>query len=182
MKPPGLGDDLNHLGVRITITDNNSLKYIGGGFEKEPYNLITFDVKNNLSLNNLCVFKQKILEFPNPQSNIDFLYPVSNNAAGAESIEAIKSNKCGVNNSINEISNSFTAIISPNPAKDKVNFNISGKGKSQIFIHDMQGKLMEKRMIENRDMLDVTNYAEGIYLIDIIKDGERQARKLVIEH
>ncbi len=181
--PVGLGTPYKHIGVRLTIADNDSLTYIGGGFENNPYSLITFNVFNNPKLNDLCRFKQKILDFPDPQSNMNILYTVRQNGVGAESIEAIKANKCGAASNIKStISKSEIDIdISPNPAVNELSIVSKIDKKIILGIYNLQGQKMKRIELEHHENINITNYPEGMYIIKSESKDIEWMKKLLIQ-
>lgn len=182
--PVGLGTPYKHIGVRLTIADNSSLTYIGGGFENNPYSLITFNVFNNPKLKNLCMFKQKILDFPDPQSNMNTLYTVRQNDIGAESIEAIKANKCGASSLINEgkTMQDVAIEISPNPTINELNIHNKIGKKIMLGIYNLQGQKISMFSIERNETIDVSNYPEGLYILKTEDKDLKWTEKFIVQH
>ena len=76
-------------------------------------------------------------------------------------------------------SNEFT--IAPNPAKDEVNINSNYTIKT-IELYDYQGRLLVSKVINNiQTTLDVTAYANGIYILKIADNENNRAIKKVIK-
>lgn len=70
--------------------------------------------------------------------------------------------------------------IFPSPASTELNINIYNNVQSQIEIYNLEGKLVEiLQTQEDENILDVTNYQEGIYVIKIIKSKKTVVAKFV---
>ncbi|PWW14291.1 MULTISPECIES: T9SS-dependent choice-of-anchor J family protein [unclassified Chryseobacterium] len=72
-------------------------------------------------------------------------------------------------------------ILYPNPAKDY--FKIDGKGKADIKIFDVSGRIiLEKENAEPNTPISVHNFVKGTYLVSIKeKDAEPVIKKLIIK-
>lgn len=72
--------------------------------------------------------------------------------------------------------------IYPNPAKEFVIISNSLAGKISYQIFDITGKLMESRIIENQEIIDLKNYDAGIYTIRYkTENQEIFTEKLIIK-
>lgn len=77
----------------------------------------------------------------------------------------------------------------PNPApsgKLRLRFTIDKPSELQIVVSNLEGKSVFSRYFENfsgvySEPIDLSDQNEGIYLIEIISEGRRLIRKLVIE-
>ncbi len=80
--------------------------------------------------------------------------------------------------SINEMG-SLQIVVYPNPAKDFV--TLTGVENSTIAIFDVTGKMMEKlETVSPTQTINVANYAEGLYLIQIMNGNNISTKKLNI--
>ena len=76
--------------------------------------------------------------------------------------------------------------IFPNPATDFVNINLSALNfkNAELKIFDASGRMVFDRNYtsENKTIkIDVSNFKTGIYIINIISDGEKRSEKLIIK-
>lgn len=74
--------------------------------------------------------------------------------------------------SVNEISSSQNISIYPNPVASNLNIDFSGvSGSYSLYIYDMLGQLLRKENIsasQRQLTIPFSNYADGIYLLNII--------------
>ena len=71
--------------------------------------------------------------------------------------------------------NSFSAKIFPNPAKNKFTILLNNVNKANIIISDMLGKIIYQNTI-NSDRIDIENngrFKSGVYLIKVIDNHQR---------
>lgn len=76
--------------------------------------------------------------------------------------------------------------IYPNPAGDRVNFNVNGsflEGKWSVEVYDQTGKLQMELSGENfsEESFAVNQWDSGIYLVKFSHNGKTETRKLVVE-
>lgn len=74
--------------------------------------------------------------------------------------------------------------ISPNPASNEI---VTGSdllpASNELFIYDMQGKLVAKlQNVQASQHIDITNLANGAYLVQLKSDGREENTKVVISH
>lgn len=79
-----------------------------------------------------------------------------------------------------------TLKLYPNPTSDKVFIDLenSQDKPTQITLLDMQGKalqIIEASHLESKAEMDVSNYASGIYLIEIKNNDQTFIEKLIVE-
>ncbi len=76
--------------------------------------------------------------------------------------------------------------IFPNPSDGEISIDLSlASANAEIFISDITGRRIYDHTISNRTNtfeLDLSFYPAGIYFCEIVSDGEREIRKLVITH
>ncbi len=74
------------------------------------------------------------------------------------------------------------SIVSPNPTKGKSTIQFQSlKNETSISIYNTEGKLVQNYQVDNisKTTLNISDQPKGIYLINIIADGERQSFKLI---
>lgn len=99
---------------------------------------------------------------------------VSGNAIGCESVVAVNSACAALSTSdfdLNEIS------LYPNPTNSVFNLEISNEVVKQVEIYDLSGKKLLK---SNQHQIDVSSFATGIYMVQILTEsGKIGVSKLV---
>ncbi|MBL4715039.1 MAG: T9SS type A sorting domain-containing protein, partial [Bacteroidia bacterium] len=77
---------------------------------------------------------------------------------------------------------SFSISIYPNPAKDRLNINMSELSlNSKFVLYNVAGEVVDYQTITNRESsIDVSKYPQGIYFINVSSNGENLRKKLVI--
>ena len=82
-------------------------------------------------------------------------------------------------------SRAITAVIYPNPAKDKAVLKMSGiTAEATLIISDMQGRILATETIaagSKRYELNTSNYASGVYYIRIVVGNTVNTQKLIVE-
>ncbi len=74
-------------------------------------------------------------------------------------------------------------VLYPNPARDFITIANSNETISAINIYDISGKKIYS-MTENsvnEININVTDFAEGLYLVEIVSDNQKAIKKLVIK-
>lgn len=62
--------------------------------------------------------------------------------------------------------------IYPNPTKNTVHINLKNSSQAEIDIYDLNGRLIKKQSIQNNDSINLSSFANGIYLFKITsKEG-----------
>lgn len=91
--------------------------------------------------------------------------------------------KSSVHLGIEEAHGSFTFRVTPNPAKDKVNIEVSKEviaGNTLMSVYNIQGQLVfQKRLKNEKTEIDITRFAEGVYLIKLNNHKETVVSKFV---
>ncbi|MEO6723656.1 MAG: reprolysin-like metallopeptidase [Ferruginibacter sp.] len=73
-------------------------------------------------------------------------------------------------------------MIYPNPAKDKLNINLTGyEGVSEMKLYDVNGKqISSQRTSQTNSLMDISRLARGVYFIKVITaNGEVLNQKIV---
>lgn len=74
--------------------------------------------------------------------------------------------------------------IYPNPAKNIVNINMNDISANEVLFSliDMQGRVvLEKKSINNNEVLNIDGFSDGLYILNIIADNFNTSRKLIIK-
>jgi hypothetical protein len=90
---------------------------------------------------------------------------------------------------INEIENIHTnpgrLSVRPNPAMDKISVayaNFNGKEGGIISIYNIQGEsVLEQQLLSENSEVDVSRFAKGIYILEIICGKEKLSTRFIIE-
>lgn len=81
---------------------------------------------------------------------------------------------------INEYKVSENINIYPNPTTGIINFNFLNSDVEKISILDVTGKIIiEKSVNSQTDNIDISNYANGLYLIKLQTDKELFTKKII---
>jgi hypothetical protein len=75
---------------------------------------------------------------------------------------------------------SSTISIYPNPATDNVHITLPENTHQAIFtLYDMQGKILIRREVNNREEISVSNLASGIYIYNVRTEKENHTGKMI---
>ena len=84
-----------------------------------------------------------------------------------------------------DIESGISAIIYPNPAKDKATLRLSGlTTTAKVIISDLQGRIIQTDDIQagvETYELNTSNYASGVYYIRIVSGDKVNTQKLIVE-
>ena len=84
-----------------------------------------------------------------------------------------------------DIENGISAIVYPNPAKDKATLRLSGlTTTAKVIISDLQGRIIQTDDIQagvETYELNTSNYASGVYYIRIVSGDKVNTQKLIVE-
>ncbi|MCK6610493.1 MAG: T9SS type A sorting domain-containing protein [Bacteroidia bacterium] len=71
----------------------------------------------------------------------------------------------------------------PNPVKDQLTLDFPGVLSNQVAVFDIWGRQMEisKSALSEQLNLDFSQFAPGVYLITVNKDGKKLSRKIIKE-
>ncbi|MCD4794849.1 MAG: T9SS type A sorting domain-containing protein [Bacteroidales bacterium] len=76
----------------------------------------------------------------------------------------------------------FGVLIYPNPTNGRINFEFANNNIKQIIISDLSGKvLIEKTEIRQNEIINISSFETGIYIIRIQTDKEIYTTKIVKE-
>jgi hypothetical protein len=86
------------------------------------------------------------------------------------------------NNNGNEEIDATEVSVYPNPSKGLFNVDLGSITMADISVLDITGKIIiSKKGISNREILDLTSSAKGIYFLQIETSNRLITKKLVIE-
>lgn len=71
--------------------------------------------------------------------------------------------------------------VYPNPVTDVLNVEINGVDIVQANLFDISGKLLLSQSINNTTQLNLADFASGLYLLVIKKDGEQFQQKVQVK-
>jgi hypothetical protein len=78
---------------------------------------------------------------------------------------------------------SNTLVIYPNPTSGKFSIITTGEKVISVLIHDAMGRLVEiveNKLNENELNIDMTNYSQGVYSIDISTSATFTVHRLIL--
>jgi len=127
----------------------------------------------------VAVFNSGLIENANYVVQKDGYDNYSGNISVNENVEVnIHMVLTGIEDNLSE-----QVSIYPNPSNGIVNFDIpKGLNASQIFIHDISGRVVEQALISDQlERIDMSTKAKGIYIYQIHTDNEIIKGKLIIK-
>ena len=166
----------------VTITDDyiniplESFYEIADGSSEE------FTV--SIQLNNSQINESSVLSFMIDADNHGFMADESGSQFTSVFDSDITSNDFAVTviNAVSSINNN-TFTISPNPAQDFVNINISDvTGSTVINIYDVSGKIIvTQSVIDESVVVNVSTLPKGIYIVEVKSNLVYLKEKLIIQ-
>lgn len=73
--------------------------------------------------------------------------------------------------------------VYPNPVSKILSIKLQETGNYELRIHDLQGKFIYQTMLTDKNlMIDVSNFANGIYYLSLRNHEQRSNLKLIIQH
>ena len=95
----------------------------------------------------------------------------------------------GASSSINEVSAADQLAVSPNPANEQLSINLTLARPSSMTISmiDINGKVVFNRTVEAnligyKDVLPLTDFANGVYTVNVTSSNGSTSQKVVIAH
>jgi len=87
---------------------------------------------------------------------------------------------------VDELSNNLNFTIFPNPSNGVYNYTYSGKSELTIELFDVNGKILYSSTIPadssiKTGVIDITEYANGIYMIILTRESDRVTKKIIKE-
>jgi hypothetical protein len=159
---PTVPQNLNATAVsesQINLTWNAATDNIGiAGYKIFRDNILVDTAVNSTSYNNTGL-----------DADTEYNYTVSAfDAAGNESDKSSSTSATTKPNSITDINTSSVINIYPNPVSEKVHINFKEINILKIEISNTSGKILFKRNnIQNSEIIDVSNFKNGLYFIKI---------------
>lgn len=85
--------------------------------------------------------------------------------------------------SINEFSTTNIFSFYPNPANDILNIRLNKIGNYTIQLFDVIGNIISNKIVLSNNVIDITNYSNGIYFIQLSEKNKiLNTSKLIINH
>ena len=110
-------------------------------------------------------------------------------SGGTYQVTLISSNYCCSDTTVTEIEvgivdnvedlNTANFKVNPNPISDNFEINFDKNGKYEIRIFDMMGQRIFSRIGEGNTSVDFSNASNGMYLLEIIYEGDKYVEKLI---
>lgn len=72
-----------------------------------------------------------------------------------------------------------TSSIYPNPTNGIVKFNLAND--SEISILDLSGKILMQKTVNSKDVIDISDFDKGTYIIRISNDNETTTKKIILQ-
>ena len=71
---------------------------------------------------------------------------------------------------------SFTLF--PNPARDKITIRF-GSGTADLIVRDINGKQLLSKIIDSNDLIDISNFSDGILLLEISTSNGTTMKRVI---
>ena len=71
--------------------------------------------------------------------------------------------------------------IQPNPAINNVFITLTTNDRSDLIISDITGKEILKKSFTNNINIDISGFAKGVYIINILNDQKNYSEKLIVK-
>jgi hypothetical protein len=82
--------------------------------------------------------------------------------------------------SVNEVGNTLSFEISPNPGNGIFMFNMN-ESKGKLAVYDVTGKkILEKEVTQGKQSIDLSNTANGSYFVNLTSDKGNITKKIII--
>ncbi len=108
----------------------------------------------------------------------DSLLDLQNSAAAAQ----IKYSTVAYGVGVNEISLADnTVLVYPNPATDKIYVTIKNKTENDLFVYDVNGKLIYENKNSDSFNIDTDKWSRGIYFIKVANKDGVSTSKIVLQ-
>ena len=164
--------NLTSIGGSIIISNNNKLSSLDG-LDKIEDGTITNLVISDNELLSTC----DVTSVCNYLSDMTSVVDIRNNSIGCNSSAEVVT-ACTYGISGQSFSSEF--IIIPNPAINKISvLSVNGLKIKEIKIYNQWGQLILKS-IEEKEVIDISNFEPGLYIVEIISDKLKHRGKLVI--
>jgi len=156
----------------LTIEDNPSITSLSGIDNISPSTIIYFTIRNNALLTTCEV--QSVCDYISlPNANIG----IENNAPGCNSQQEVEE-ACIV--SVPEQETVFQLTIYPNPTVTDVTISGMEGIIEEISIYNKLGQRVIHEIKPNNS-IDVSRLPQGLYIVEVVWDGQRVREKLIIQ-
>lgn len=81
-----------------------------------------------------------------------------------------------------EITPELTVGVQPNPASDNITIKASGVSTASIQIVDVLGNVILNTTVSGMKNINVAEYRNGIYFVNVSANGTRVSRKVIVRH
>jgi|GEM_PF-3124465 hypothetical protein len=84
--------------------------------------------------------------------------------------------------SINQLSNNNAINIYPNPAQNNFTIETSSNEKQTVSVFDITGKLVLSQTINGKTNIDISNFTNGVYFIQVQTNTNVITKKIIVQH
>jgi len=110
---------------------------------------------------------------------VNYLYANSSEGSLQEGIQ--QAEKCSTNVHVQE-NEKITLKISPNPTKDYCTIQLQDNEKYHYKLTTIEGKILDNGTLQNGTTLQLTNYINGVYFLQITRnESEIQTYRIIKE-
>ncbi len=81
-----------------------------------------------------------------------------------------------------EITPELTVGVQPNPASNNITISAGGVDKASVQIVDVLGNIILKTTVSGTKNINVAEYRNGIYFVNVSAKGIRVSRKVIVRH
>ncbi len=113
------------------------------------------------------------------QFNYDYIVTSSVCPSDTSNVLVVVDGSCDFTASIEE--NQMGLSMYPNPTTGLLYISKSQIGSAKIELTDLNGKLLEKREIEEATTLDLTRYPKGLYLLHFQMNGVQITERIAVQ-
>ena len=173
---------------RINLQGDNSLKFDVASYEEEYPESIEIKLSTGgtepsdfstllQTLTDIpAAFNSQTIDLSNYTGTVRIAFRLISNDKSMGFIDNVKI--LGQALSLNEVENNVTFGVYPNPANDFL--TISDANGAEVRILDMLGRtLITKSVKSSNETISIDNLNNGMYMIQIVKDGKTSTQKLI---
>jgi len=81
-----------------------------------------------------------------------------------------------------EITPELTVGVQPNPASDNISIKAGGVSTANVQIVDVLGNVILNTTVSGTKNINVAEYRNGIYFVNVSANGTRVSRKVIVRH
>jgi hypothetical protein len=83
---------------------------------------------------------------------------------------------------VKSFSNNASFNVYPNPANDQVSISWEGHLTYEVKVYDLRGeKIMTRKVVNGKDVIALSSFAKGMYIIEVSNDDEVIRSSVVVE-